>query len=658
MNLWARTGFSLDLSWFFIVKGGSFDAVGTIPGYAPSVTISPMPDDAPFPRPTPDTSPEPPRERRGTAELEGDYRPAAGTYLDPINARVEPADYAYLLRMAEALNNTLDLRTLLKRTSELVRTVIPYRIFAILLLDEKGKELRMRFQIGHTPEVERMLFPLGEGVVGRVAQTRTAVLINDVTTAENYIAANEQVRSELAVPLINKNKVIGVLDLESEEADHFRPEHLHLLTLTASRIGQAIENARLYSRVTRQAQALTVLNEIAVEITSILELDQLFERIGQLLRRLIDYQMFTLMLVDSRGERLVTRYAWRFGHASTPSRSLPINTGLVGAAVNEWRLINVPDVRKDSRYHMVNPETRSEMVVPLFYKNRVIGVLDLEHVKPGYFHERHERTLTTLAAQIAIAIENARLYQQVLKHEQQLERDLSMARQVQLRLLPAECPVHKNADFAARFLPARSIGGDLYDFVDYDANRSAIILGDVSGKAAPAALFAALVSGIMRSAASRAPAPGEMLKLLNEALQERRLDSQYVTMLYAVWNDDNRTLQVANAGAVPPIFCRGGEITTIRAEGFPLGMFAEADYEEFSVATQPGDAFVFISDGITDAENAQGEMYGTERLTHILCGHRELPAVEIAEAIFADVARFQAGKDRFDDETILVLRVR
>jgi phosphoserine phosphatase RsbU/P len=622
-----------------------------------------MPEDSPLAAPRPKPAFEAELANRRGPELEGDYRPAASNYLDPVNARVDAADYGFLLRLTETLNTTLDLRTLLKRTSELVRSVIQYRIFAILLLDESGKELRMRFQIGHTPEVERMRFPLGHGVVGQVAETRQAILINDVNdtanpTVEHYIPANKDVCSELAVPLINKNKVIGVLDLESEEANYFRPEHLHLLTMTASRIGQAIQNARLYSRVTRQAQALEVLNEIAVELTSILDLDQLFERIGQLLRRLIDYQMFTIMLVNSAGDKLVTRYAWRFGHSSMPSRSLPINTGLVGAAVAEWRLINVPDVRQDSRYHMINPETRSEMIVPLFYKNRVIGVLDLEHIRPGYFHERHERTLTTLAAQIAIAIENARLYQQVVRHEQQLERDLSMARQVQLRLLPSTVPVHEHGEFAARFLPARSIGGDLYDFVEYDANRSAIILGDVSGKAAPAALFAALVSGIMRSAAAQKPAPAEMLKRLNEALQERRLDSQYVTMLYAVWNDDNQTLQVANAGAVPPIFCRGGEITIMRVEGFPLGMFPEAEYEEFSVATQPGDAFIFVSDGITDAENAQGEMYGTDRLTSILCGHRHLPAVEIAEAVFADVARFQAGQPRFDDETILVLRVR
>src|SRR5580698_7559235 len=162
-----------------------------------------MPEDLATPKPVSKPAPEAAPVNRRAPELEGDYRPAAGTYLDPVNARVEAADYGYLLRFTETLNTTLDLRTLLKRTSELIRSVIHYRIFAILLLDESGKELRMRFQIGHTPEVERMTFPLGHGVVGQVAQTRSAILINDVSKAENYVSANDAVRSELAVPLIN-----------------------------------------------------------------------------------------------------------------------------------------------------------------------------------------------------------------------------------------------------------------------------------------------------------------------------------------------------------------------------------------------------------------------------------------------------------------------
>ena len=600
---------------------------------------------------TPPSPPEGP-------ELEGDYRPAGPALLDPINARVEPADVAYLMRLTEALNTTLDLQTLLSRTSELVRAVIHYRIFAILLLNDRTHELRTRFQIGHTAEIERMRIPVGNGVVGQVALTREPILLNDVSTAENYISANPAVRSELAVPLIAKNRLIGVIDLESEVAGYFQPEHLRVLTLTASRIAQAIENARLYARVSRQAQTLEVLNEISVELASILDLDLLLERVGHLLRRLIDYQMFTIMLLDEKGETLITRYAWRFGHAHAPSRRISITSGLVGAAVREWRFINVPDVRKDARYTPMNEETRSELVMPLFYKGRIIGVLDLEHTRAAFFHEEHERILATMAAQVAIAIENARLYQAVKRQERQLERDIAMAREVQLRLLPPLAPEHPHAEMAVRFLPARAIGGDLYDFVDYGTNRTAIVHGDVSGKAAPAALFAALVSGVMRSAAAQQPQPARMLALLNDAIQERKLESQYVTMLFTLWDDENRTLRVANSGAVQPILCRAGQAETIRAEGFPLGLFPEVTYDELTVETQPGDVLVFVSDGILDAENDQGEMYGQERLAGLLCTQRDRTAQEIADGLLADVSRFQGGCDRFDDETIIVLRVR
>ena len=138
-------------------------------------------------------------------EFEGDYRPAEiggqSGNLGSTNIRVEPADMAYLVHMADALNTTLDLQTLLNRTSELVRTIIQYRIFAILLLNDRTHDLRMRFQIGHTPEVERTRIPVGKGIIGQVALTRQPILINDVTGAENYVAASPDVRSELALQI-------------------------------------------------------------------------------------------------------------------------------------------------------------------------------------------------------------------------------------------------------------------------------------------------------------------------------------------------------------------------------------------------------------------------------------------------------------------------
>ncbi len=302
--------------------------------------------------------------------------------------------------------------------------------------------------------------------------------------------------------------------------------------------------------------------------------------------------------------------------------TVQLGEGLIGAAAERREPILAPDVRKDPRYIAANPETRSELAVPLIYKGNVIGVVDLEHTRVNYFNEDHQRTLTTLAGQIAISIANARLYQRIHEEEQRMERDLDMAREVQLRLLPPTPPRPQRAEIAARFLAARSIGGDVYDFLDYGPGRTGLAVGDVSGKAAPAALYAALVSGILRSLAAQHLSPAKMLAALNDQLQVRKLDSQYVTMLMAIWDDDNRTLQIANAGSVQPVFVSstpsGLQLKTIQAEGFPLGLFPNAAYEEFTLATRPGDMIVFFSDGIVDAENAAGEMFGTERLAAVL----------------------------------------
>jgi sigma-B regulation protein RsbU (phosphoserine phosphatase) len=162
----------------------------------------------------------------------------------------------------------------------------------------------------------------------------------------------------------------------------------------------------------------------------------------------------------------------------------------------------------------------------------------------------------------------------------------------------------------------------------------------------------------MRAAAGQQPEPAQMLTLLNDTLQERKLESQYVTMLFALWDDESRTLTVANSGAVQPILCAGGKSATIHAEGFPLGLFPEVQYDEIKITAQPGDVIVFVSDGILDAENEKEEMYGEERLARMICSHRGEAALAIADAILEDVTRFQGAKDRFDDETIIVLQVR
>src|SRR5437764_5685724 len=345
-----------------------------------------------------------------------------------LQSRIEPL----LLEVADVVNTTLDLDTTLRRVAELVRKVIDYEIFGILLLYDKTQELYFRFSVGHSHEVaDRMRIKVGEGVTGVAAQRAEAILVNDVANDPRYISAVPNVRSEIAVPLIVKNRVIGVIDIESLQPDHFTEEHKRLLTLIASRMAVGIENARLYTRTTRQARTLLLLNEIARELTSILNLDQLLKRIDELLSRLIDYQMFSILLLDASGEKLQHRFSLRFQENIQLKHDVALGTGVVGYAAQHKHAVLVPDVKKDSRYISLNPETRSELAAPLIYKDKVIGVLDLEHTRRGFFTDDHKRTVTTLAAQVAIAIENARLYEEIERQEKRLERDLELARELQ-----------------------------------------------------------------------------------------------------------------------------------------------------------------------------------------------------------------------------------
>lgn len=561
--------------------------------------------------------------------------------------------------MADVVNTTLDLDTTLHRVAELVRKVIDYEIFSILLLNEKTQDLRIRFQVGYVKEVaERIRIKVGEGVTGVAAQRREPVLVGDVSADPRYISGVPNVRSELAVPLIVKNRVIGVLNLESPQPDHFTEQHKRLLMLIGSRMAVGIENARLYTRTTRQARTLVLLNEIARELTSILNLDELLKRIAELLNRLIDYQMFSILLLDANGEKLQHRFSLRFKENIHLKHDIPLGHGLVGYAAQHKEAVLVADVCKDSRYIQLNPETRSELAVPLIYKDNIIGVLDLEHTRRGFFTEDHKRTITTLAAQVAIAIENAQLYERIAQQERRLERDLSLARELQFRLLPQTLPKVTHLDIAAKFVPARAIGGDLYDFMSYSLARTAIVIGDVSGKGAPAAIYAALVSGILRSHAPIEPAPAEMLSAVNFSLGERRIEAQFVSLIYAVWDDENRSLRIANSGLPRPIYCRDGKISIIEATGLPLGLFDEAEYDEFSFKAKPGDMFVLFSDGILDARNKAGDLFGRGRLEHIVTANCNASADTVVKAIFSAVAEHTAGEEAFDDQTVVVIRVK
>jgi sigma-B regulation protein RsbU (phosphoserine phosphatase) len=571
-----------------------------------------------------------------------------------------PAETLAVLReISREINASLNLDEVLARAAAQVKRLIDYEIFSVLLSDASSNKLYFRFAIGHRREVvEHWRIPLGDGIIGSAAATGQAIRVGDVLKDPRYMAAVDAVRSEMAVPLIVRGRVIGVMDIESREPDYFTPAQQNILTLVASRIGTAVENARLFENAQKQAETLLLLNEISREANSTLQVEEVLRRAAELTKRLIDYQIFSILLYDETGNVFRHRVTVKFGQRVQEKATVPAHEGIVGAAASLRRPIVVPDTALDPRYRMVNPETRSELAVPMISKNRVVGVMDLESPQLNYFTPDHVQVLSILAAHLAVSIENARLYEQVARDEGRMERDLNAARRIQGALLPQLPGPEWGLDIAARVVSSRELSGDLYDFLRYGPQDLGIALGDVSGKGSAAALYGAVAVGTLRSLGSQKPRPSNMLRALNGFLSERLIEGRFMTLCFATWNRRRRRLRIANAGQEQPLLLHGGRCKKVRLVGFPLGMFAEVTYEERNFILNPGDIVVFHSDGIGDAQNATGEFFGHERLAQLITANQRLPADGIADRILEEADRFSGGIHPTDDRTLVVLKVQ
>lgn len=566
----------------------------------------------------------------------------------------------FLLEVSSVTSETLDLDQLLDNVTEFVKQVVPTDLFAILLYSDRVKGMRIRHAIGHRQEVVRnLVVSLGEGLTGIAAETRQPVLSGDVRNDPRYLSALDAVRSELAVPMLARGKLVGVIDVQSTRLNAYTEHDRALLQLIASRVAFAIDNAMLYGRVQRQNRMMRTLSRVSQELSSILALDELLRRIAENLRRLINFDAFSILLVDEQQKVLRNRFSMRYDQR-VEIDNIPFGSGITGAAVEAREPVKVSDTLTDPRYIASHPGIHSEVAVPLIYQDRVIGALDLESEKLGFFTDDHVRMLSLLAPQIAISLENASLYEQIAAREKRMEQDLRAARKLQKVLQPREAPRIPGLDIALGARPAREITGDIYDFFECQDHGALICFGDSSGKSAAAALYGALVTGLLRSMVASRKHPAELMAALNEAVMERRVETKYVTMLLMLWDSRRRLFTMANAGNSPPMVSRGDKIIHPKVEGIPVGLLEDRPYDDVEFQAEPGDVILLYSDGVQDQQgpgNEDSEEFGVRRLSRLLKKHRDRPAAEIVGAVFRELDEFAGDHPISDDQSIIVMKV-
>ena len=411
-----------------------------------------------------------------------------------------------------------------------------------------------------------------------------------------------------------------------------------------------------------QAQSMALLYEISHELTSILDREELLRRIAERVKKLVNYHVFTVMLWNESNQMLESVFAQRY-ESALPSRfHMPLHQGITGTAAAERRTIRVVDVRLDPRYVSTNEdvEVRSELVVPLLLRDRLVGVLDLESTMPHAFSAEHERLLNILGSYIAVALENSRLFEDARENQTRLLNDLETAREIQRQLLPSGAKEIPGLDLATAYVPARELGGDFYDLLPYGVGRLAIANGDVSGKGTAAALYGSLAIGILRELVhDNEASPSEMLEQMNNRLLAARLDARFIAMQFAVYDAALRELTIANAGGTLPLLIRNRDVTEINVAGMPLGLLPEAEYDEVRLTLVPGDVVVFASDGIHESMNKEQEEYGIDRLKQLLSTVSSAdPGYKVAQRIVKSTDEHTGpGRQAHDDRTLVILRV-
>jgi sigma-B regulation protein RsbU (phosphoserine phosphatase) len=577
----------------------------------------------------------------------------------------DAAELAVLTELGREVTAVLDLNELLEKIPQLIARLTSFTVFSVYLLDERRQDLHIAYAVGYPEEVVRTFrLQVGEGIVGSAVAERRPILLNDVDADPRYLKTVPGVKSQLAVPLRHKGRVIGALNLLSDKRGAFTERDEIILRQFGAHVAQAIVNARLFESEREYAETLETLAELGREMSAILDLEELLTRLAHLVKRLINYRIFGIALLDDAGEMLEMKLAIKYGDNPKVLEPVKLGEGLVGYAALHKEPVLVDDVTKDPRYIEAVEDVRSELVIPLLLKDRCIGVFDLESPELGAFTKKHVELLTLLASQAAVAIENARLYEEIRANELRLEKEMRFAQRVQMALLPQDLPKRlRGVDVAWHFDPARELGGDVYDFLSPEPHTLVVSVGDVSGKGMPAALYSAFVGELVRGRTfrrrleTRRSTPSVVLNAMNRILHERQLEEYYCTLCYAMFDLRRRQVTFANSGLPFPVRYSGGKAAQLPMPGVPLGSFAASTYDEVTLDLQVGDVFVFCSDGIFEAFNEAGQEFGAERIIDVVERTHASSAKEIVGAIFGAMQAFRGDAEQSDDQTVVVVRI-
>ncbi len=354
-----------------------------------------------------------------------------------IELRQASARLELLHSLGQSLSQSLDLEEVAQRALDGICNVVGARHGAVLVSDARGS-LRIVADLGYDPALSQsirrhfVLLP-GEGLAGWVADQRQSALVDDVTQDSRWKTVqglDDWVRSAVSVPLVSRGELVGVLSIYSEQVGFFNESHRRLAESVAAVVAVALANARLYEATRRQLEELSILHAVALVAAEAEDEDSLIERVTQIIGGSLYPDNFGLLLLDKEGSFLRVHPSYRGLTPEVMWRAVPVSGSISGSVVTSGVPYNVHDAASDPHYFSLTGKMRSELCVPLKVGERVVGVINVESSEVGAFTEADERLLTTLAGQLATAIEKVRLFAQVRQRAEELSAALAQLEQL------------------------------------------------------------------------------------------------------------------------------------------------------------------------------------------------------------------------------------
>ena len=607
-------------------------------------------------------------------------------------ARLRAVQLQAIRQVSERVTAILDMELLLPSVVQLIREQFGYHPVHIFTILEGDSQIRFRASTATGEQLAQILaLPIsrGQGIVGHAAVEGTSILVGDVQRDQRYIRDSRSTRSELAVPLRVGDTVLGVLDVQSDEADDFNADDLFVMQTLAAQVAVAIDSANAYRAQQEEAWTLNALLQVAENLGRATTVDELLGVAVRLPPLLIGAERCYVLLWERAAKVFVLSGAYGLRHElralliGQPMRPdhAPLLARIVAAAVPDGpRLLTLDNAKANAdAWPQLIPSVGcgSLVALPLLGRAGLLGALVLDDDASTVPLDARQVNLAVGAArQVAAALESLLLSREA-EAAARLEEELRVAREIQTSLLPARLPQLPGWQIAAAWRSARLVGGDFYDFWPLargqgtgdrgqgaeGAQRALLpelgfVIADVSDKGMAAALFMALSRSLVRAAALDGSPPATAIERANRWITRDSESGMFVTLFYGMLEPTSGRLLYTSAGHNPPLHYRvaDGSFAELRAPGIALGVLEEIKLHEAEVALAPGDLLVCYTDGVTEAIDEALQEFGVERLRALIAAQRALGAEALVEAITDAVSRHGQGQPPFDDVTLVVFK--